>query len=220
VKQRALAGIAFVVAICAVPLGLEAQGPPARLSALDQETLRAVMPTINSARAAGLPTSNLERKVLEGVAKHGTPQQIVASLRSMSERLADSRVALGVGATAEEIEAAELAVRDGVPLRAITALRVARPREALIIPLGVMTDLVGSGVPADTASRLLADLAKLRVADAELVEFRRNVQSDIARGVVPSQAALTRAQATEIAMTGIRDPNAAPKARTPPPPQP
>jgi type II secretory pathway component PulF len=68
----------------------------------------------------------------------------------------------------------------------LTELRRIR-RESLTVPLAVLSDLVGSGVPVDSAAAAVLALAT-NARDADLVEFRRAVERDIALGAPPAAA--------------------------------
>jgi hypothetical protein len=60
--------------------------------------------------------------------------------------------------------------------------------------LSVLADLVASGVPADSAAAVVLALAP-KARDADLVEFRRAVERDIALGAPPAAAASVRLNA-------------------------
>jgi hypothetical protein len=57
--------------------------------------------------------------------------------------------------------------------------------------LAVLADLIASGVPADSAAAALLVLAPT-ARDADLVEFRRAVERDIALGAPPAAATSVR----------------------------
>jgi hypothetical protein len=57
--------------------------------------------------------------------------------------------------------------------------------------LSVLADLVASGVPADSAAAAVLALAP-KARDADLVEFRRAVERDIALGAPPGAATSVR----------------------------
>jgi hypothetical protein len=60
--------------------------------------------------------------------------------------------------------------------------------------LSVFADLVASGVPADSAAAAVLALAP-KARDADLVEFRRAVERDIALGAPPGTATSVRVNA-------------------------
>src|SRR5439155_11900039 len=67
-------------------------------------------------------------------------------------------------------------------------------RPPLTMALSVLADLVASGVPADSAAAAVLALAP-HARDADLVEFRRAVERDIALGAPPGAATSTRVNA-------------------------
>src|SRR5207248_1461937 len=98
--------------------------------------------------------------------------------------LGHARDALGPTASPTELGAAAAALRAGAHPATLTELRRIR-RESLTVPLAVLTDLVGSGVPVDSAAAAVLSLAA-KTRDADLVEFRRAVERDIALGAPPA----------------------------------
>jgi len=104
----------------AVTLGLvvfaartRAQGNEDRLrNQLDAPTYTSLRNVFDSARTAGLPAEPLVDKALEGAAKHASGDRIVAVVRDLSARLAETRSALGGYGTSEELSAGTAAGRD------------------------------------------------------------------------------------------------------------
>jgi hypothetical protein len=141
---------------------------------------------VDSARAAALPTEPLVQRALEGATKRATADRIVAAVRRLALDLGHAREALGPTTSPPELGAAAAALRAGAPPATLTALRRVR-RESLTVPLAVLTDLVASGVPVDSAAAAVLALAA-KARDADLVEFRRAVERDIALGASPASA--------------------------------
>jgi hypothetical protein len=171
-----------------------AQETDARLERLDETTRPAVIATVDSARAAGLPVNPLVERALEGATKGATPDVIVAAVRRLAGDLGRARDALGPGATAIELNAGAAALRAGAGPDVLARLRRARGRQSVTMALAVFTDLVARGVPVDTAATAVLALAAT-VRDADLVEFRRAVERDIAIGAPPAAAASLRLNA-------------------------
>jgi hypothetical protein len=119
--------------------------------------------------------------------KSAAPDRIAAAVRRLAGDLGNARTALGTKSTAAELEAGAAALRAGASPDVLVRLRRAR-HAPLTVPLAVLADLVASGVPADSASAAVLALAP-RAPDAELVEYRRAVERDIALGVPPATAA-------------------------------
>lgn len=138
-------------------------------------------PIIDSAVQAGLPRGPLVEKALEGSAKGASAEAIAGAVRALAGALASAREALGT-ATADELNAGAVALRLGARPEDLARLRAARRRD-LVVPLGVLSDLVARGVPPDTAARVVVALASR--ADDEYLAFRQRVDRDIDLGAAP-----------------------------------
>jgi len=171
---------------------MAAQQTDPRLERLEAAIRPAVAALVDSARAAMLPTEPLVQRALEGATKHASGDVIVAAVRRLAVDLAHARDALGSTASPAELTAGAAALRAGASPTILAQLRQTR-RQPLTMPLAVLADLVASGVPVDSAAAAVLALAA-RARDADLVEFRRAVERDIALGAPP--AAATAAAAT------------------------
>jgi hypothetical protein len=171
-----------------------------RLERLDAATRPAVAALVDSARAASLPTEPLVQRALEGATKRASGEAIVAAVRRLAVDLGRAREALGSTASPAELSAGAAALRAGASQTTLAELRHAR-REPLIVPLAVLADLVASGVPVDSAAAAVLALSR-QARDAELVEFRRAVERDIALGAPPA-AATAAAVTTTMASYGV-----------------
>lgn len=159
----------------------------ARLERLDAAARASVAALLDSARAAGLPAEPLVQRALEGTAKGAPADRIVAAVRRLATDFGRARDALGPNAVPAELEAGAAALRVGASPAVLAQLRRAR-RQPLTVPLAVLADLVAGGVPVDSATAAVLVLAST-VQDADLVEFRRAVERDIALGASPASAA-------------------------------
>ncbi len=187
----------LLVAATLVALQAPAQGLDPRLQRLDSISRPIVTALVDSARAVALPTEPLVQRALEGATKRATADRIVAAVRRLALDLSHARDALGPMTSPPELSAAAAALRAGAPPATLTELRRVR-RQSLTVPLAVLTDLVASGVPVDSAAGAVLALAA-RARDADLVEFRRAVERDIALGAPPASA--TAAAAAFAAVT-------------------
>ena len=184
-----------------------------RLERLDPETRSVVSTVIDSARGAGLPSEPLVQRALEGVTKGATGARIVAAVRRLSVDLGTARGALGTSASAPELEAGVAALRAGATPQLLAHLRDVR-KPPLTVALSVLADLVAGGVPPDSAAAAILVLAP-KARDADLVEFRRAVERDIALGAPPGTATSVRVNAgAENAASNIGTPPG-----NPPPPR-
>jgi len=186
--------------MCSTVLTLAALARPAaaqdaRLEArLDARTRELLAPVLDSARIAGLPVEPLVQKALEGASKRADAARIALVVRRLAVQLGEARVALGASASAPELVAGASALQAGVRADVLAGLRAERSRAELTVPLGVMTELIARGVPADTAALAVAVLAEEGVTDAQLVALRRDVERDIGIGAPPTGALLARSE--------------------------
>ncbi|HWC74378.1 MAG TPA: hypothetical protein VG454_10625 [Gemmatimonadales bacterium] len=174
----------IVTALLLVIAQNPAQDP--RYERLDSATRTQVAAVVDSARAAGLPPEPLVQRALEGAMKHAAGDRIVAAVRRLAGDLGTARSALGAKTTPAELEAGVAALRAGATPAVLTRMRDLR-QPPVTMALAVLADLVASGVPADSAAAALLVLAPT-ARDADLVEFRRAVERDIALGAPPAAA--------------------------------
>lgn len=180
-----------VIALAGLPLRLVAQDPRnARLDGrLDLETQAAVIRTLDSAATRGLPIEPLVDKALEGATKHAAGPRIEAAVSMLMRRLEAARDALAPNPGPRDIAAGADALAYGATREALASMRAIRPNESVAVPLGVLTQLVASGVPVARATRVVADLLRRGARDEQLIALNNDVRSFIAAGASP-QAAL------------------------------
>jgi len=167
-----------------------------RLERLDPDTRAAVVAVVDSAHGVGLPVEPIIQRALEGVTKGAAGARIVAAVRRLTVDLGTARTALGTSASEAELEAGVAALRAGATPDVLANLRDVR-RPPLTVALSVLADLVASGVPADSAAAAVLVLAP-KARDADLVEFRRAVERDIALGAPPAAATSVRVNIAEV----------------------
>ena len=216
-----VAVLGLVASVVPVPAALAqatAGDTPAWLRArldnrLDARTRVAVERVIDSARAAGVPAEPLVDKALEGASKRAPGEAIVRAVRVLAADLAGARQVLGGQSLADELSAGAAALRAGVDGDALRRLRRDRPGQPLVVALGVLTDLIARGVPADDASRSVLALTTAGIADEQLVAFRRDVERDIGIGAPPAAAAVQRGSTLLLNLTGSGGARGAPEGR-------
>ena len=153
--------------------------------------LRAI---VDSARTDGLPTEPLVQRALEGASRGVDPARIVTAVRGFKARLGSARRVLGPSDDAELVAAAS-ALYLGVPADSLARFTRVKGR-SLAMPLVVLSDMIGQGVPKDTATRIILSLAAAGVNDDGYRALRQSVLLDIRSGVPPSAAASMRARGT------------------------
>jgi hypothetical protein len=191
----------LVALLGALALATRVAAQEPRLERLDSAARAPVAALLDSARAAGLPPEPLIQRALEGTTKGAPPDRVVAAVRRLATDLGRARDALGQSADPLELDAGAAALRAGASPAALAQLRRAR-HQPLMVPLAVLADLVASGVPPDSAAAAVLVLAG-SARDADLVEFRRAVERDIALGASPAGAATGAARETFGAVTDV-----------------
>ena len=191
--------IALSALLLAAPVLARAQdSTPVRaldpLSRLSDQTRYQVELLLDSAKMAGLPTSPLESKALEGISKRVDGRRIVAAVRQVFRTLRDARTALGPSATTDELIAGAGALRVGITNTELVYLARTRHEKQLTVPLVVLADLVTRGVPRDTASQTIFQLWQRGAADDDFLGLWRGVERDIVSGTAPGVALLNRAR--------------------------
>ena len=181
----------LIVLAVVVPVTLGAQDArSARLDGkLDGETQAVVLRTLDSARTRGLPVEPLVDKALEGATKRAAGPRIQAAVEMLMRRLETARDALAPNPGPRDIAAGADALAYGATREALVAMRAIRPNESIAVPLGVLTQLVASGVPVARATRVVADLLRRGARDEQLIALNNDVRTFVAAGASP-QAAL------------------------------
>ena len=193
------------------PAGGRDGGTPAWLTArldqrLDPRTREQVERLIDSARAQGIPAEPLVDKALEGASKRAPTELLLRAVRGLAIDLASARQLLGGGSLTDEVSAGAGALRAGVDGNVLRRLREDRPGQPLVVALGVLTDLVSRGVPAEAASRSVLALTKAGIADERLLAFRRDVERDIGIGAPPAAATILNANSQAASLARVAGP--------------
>ena len=170
--------------------GAQDEGDPRLRTRLDARTAASVQATVDAARADGLPTEPLVLKALEGASKGAQSVRIVAAVSRLHSQLGLARTAIGSGSTEAEIIAATGALQAGVAAETLEQLRAARPSAPLTTALTVLSDLIGRGVPAPTASQTVLSLVRAGTPDGQLAVYGQVVERDVRTGRIPVGAAV------------------------------
>ena len=198
-----LASLTTVLALALGIVPLAAQQRPDATGVSQDQRIETRLPAdarapvhalIDSARSRGLPVEPLIQKALEGASRGADGTRIVRAVRSLVERMAAARSALGSESTETELVAGAGALTLGVPDATLRDLRRSQPDRSVALPLVVLADIVQRGVPVDTASSVIVSLSRARLPEAEFHSLRQAVMQDIGSGANPAAAASTRAQ--------------------------
>lgn len=218
------AAFALGLGLAAAPARLATQAPaepalPARLGAPARAAIASLM---DSARAAGLPTSGLAAKAAEGVLKGADDARIVDAVRALARALGDARAALGPTADPSVLDAGASALRAGVTPATLRSLGNAGATPAgapaLASALVTLVDFVAKGVPPALASQSIEQLLRLGAPESRFVTLRNQVESDIRDGQSPEAAVTTRVRTSVQQMGAPSGPGAAHPPPDPDPP--
>ena len=179
------ARIAFAAAglIAAASIaGAQQAAPAVSASALDSASAVQVARIVDDARAAGLPTERIVAKVKLGLLIHTSTPRIVAAARAVADRLELARAALAPTPSPADIEAGEDALSVGIHVDALKTLRAVNPTQSIAVPLGVLEQLVASGVSTKRATDMVTQLIRRGATNVQLVALGNDVDSDVGRG--------------------------------------
>lgn len=149
---------------------------------LDSTTAASLVQVVDGARAKGLPVEPIVAKARLGLLRRAPGTLIVAAARSTAERLDAARTALAPAPTMADVVAGADALTAGVNADALRSLRRVAPARPLAVPLGVLAQLVASGVPIARATAIVRDLVKRGAPAGQLVALGNAVDGDVRAG--------------------------------------
>jgi len=202
-------------------LGMQ-QGIADRLSGRVPPDVGAVVESLGtSAAARGLPIDPLIQKAIEGSAKGVPSARVIAAVRLVAMQLDTAAAALRAGGMISDtlaIAAGAFAINAGMSAHDITNLLMRRGGQTTMnvrLELNVAGTLVAIGVPSAEAADLVSASLQANRPATELLSLPSQVQSEVARGATPAQAAagLARAAAAQAR-------HGPPPGRPQPPPHP
>ena len=169
----------------------------------------------------GLPIDPIIQKAIEGSAKRVPAERVGAAMRLVVTQLDAAAAGLRDGnavlsADTVAIAAGAFALTAGLSGRDIATLaRSGSPPAQVIVALRVAGTLVALGVPTSEAVTLVSETLQAGRPAGELLALPGRVQTEVAKGVTPAQAASGLARAA--AAQSRRGP---PPGRGQPPPHP
>lgn len=152
-------------------------------SAAGREASAQLESILASARDKRLPTEPIIAKARQGMLLRAPAARIVAAAQAVTRRMEQARDALAPNPTASDIAAGQ----DGLSIAGVTPemlqlIRLARPARPVAVPVGVMAQLVASGVNPPHAAEIVARLARGTASDVQFVALGNDVNADVARG--------------------------------------
>jgi hypothetical protein len=178
----------YVVAALALVLtsnGLAAQ--QARVPA-DPTTVPELKPEFDRATKLGLPIDALVASARKGYLLAVSTNKIREALRERTDRLVAAREALKPVQSNAELEAGANALQSSIPERELRELRRVAKGRSLEVPIGVLEELVASGVSPKQAADNVKQMISKNVADVHIASLGTFVQGDVASGLAPSLA--------------------------------
>lgn len=141
-----------------------------------------IVKIIGSVEQKGLPTDPILTKVRQGLTLHAQPTVIVAAAQKLASRLEIARDALAPHPTMLDIVAGQDALLFGASPAELRAVRAASANQSLLVPLGVLSQLVVSGVNAKRAAEIVVNLMRRGVSPDQLATLGNDVDSDVHHG--------------------------------------
>lgn len=172
---------------------------------VDVRIRRMVAAIVDSLEREGLMPEPLVDYALEGTQKGGSPQVILSGVRRWARDLRRAKHLLGPNASAAEVNAGAKAIRAGVDERQLERLREGRREQRFASALSTMAYLVSSGVPADTASTVLVNVALESANEDQIRTLQDDIERDIKGGTPPGLATVGRGGGLLEAMIAERD---------------
>jgi len=215
-----------LVAVAATALDAQ-QSIAARLSGRASPAIVALVQELGSSAAGrGLPVDPLIQKAIEGNAKGVPPERVATAVRLVLDQLDTAAAALrSVGPNTPpdsvEIAAGGFAITAGLRGRDIAELaRTGRPAADVTVGLRVAGTLAALGVPPAEAVTLVSASLRAGQAPGDLLALPGRVQSEVARGATPAQAAAGLARAAAAQARHGPPPDRGPPPHPPHPPVP
>jgi hypothetical protein len=182
------------LAMFAATAGAQSASLPQRLSA---DARVAIERVIDSARAAGLPTTPLVDKAAEGVLKGADDQRIVVAVRGLARELAEARSVLGASSDAALLGATASALHAGATATQLRQLAHPTSGDApdshsVAAAFVALADLVTKRIAPASATNAVGELLRRRASDADFTTLRGEVDQDIRGGVAPDVALTNR----------------------------
>ena len=195
-RRATACGLRAAAFVLAVAVTLRAQDTePDRFARLDPNTRYSIHLLMDSADAAGLPSSALRSIALEGMSKKADSKAIVSAVRQELALLRTAHAALG-GVDAQELTAAAALIRAGAKPAQLEKLRVRQRGRSDLQAFTIWADLIYRGVPSEDASSAITKLWDDGADDQTFISLWNNVQSDILRGLNPGAALQARIRET------------------------
>jgi hypothetical protein len=185
------------LSVMTATIGAQSPTLPPRLGS---DAIAAIERVIDSAKAAGLPTTPLFDKAAEGVLKGADGPRVVIAVRGLARELAEARNVLGSADDATLLAATASALHAGATsqdLRQIVRPATGEQPDAhsIATALVALADLVTKRVSPRSAAHAVGELLARRASDNDFATLRSEVDQDIRGGAAPDVAVTNRVRA-------------------------
>lgn len=158
----------------------------------DRETAAALTKIVRTASARGLPVDPIVAKVQLALVMHAPPGRVIETAQTVADRLEVARGAIAPDSLPADIAAGGDALSFKVPKGVLTRIHQAAAGRAIAVPLGVLTQLVASNVPAERAGDIVTQLMRRGATTDQLLALGNDVNSDVQRGARAMESVETR----------------------------
>ena len=177
-----------VVLTVAATLSAQVAAAQTRPVGLDSATAAAIAPIVQRVQAANLPVDLLYDKAREGQVQRVPTARIEAAVKAVAARIGVASEALAPNATEEELRAATVALREGVPAETLRHMRQEGKKASLAVAIGVLTQLIVRGVPIEKASVQIVDLVRRGAQSQHFIALDTRVREDVLAGKRPDES--------------------------------
>jgi hypothetical protein len=143
---------------------------------------------IEGVRASGLPVEPIVAKINYGILMKAPALRIVAAARGTAARLEEARDALAPHPTESDIAAGENALSSNVSVKSIKEIRRVASNRPVAVPLGLLSQLVVSGVQEPKAAKMVTDLIRHGASVEQLANLGNDFNSDVQQGAKANNA--------------------------------
>lgn len=149
----------------------------------DRETIAQLTRIVESVKAANLPTEPVVAKAGLAARFHKPPAQMIAAVQAVATHLEEARDALGDATpTADVMAGADALAFKGVTKEMLARIRAAKSGRSIAVPIGLMAQLVASGVAPKEAADIVTRLVRGNASNAQLVSLGNDVSQDVMAG--------------------------------------
>ena len=183
-RRFLLSGLLIVVSAAATG----AQVDSAARNPADRAMNAELSKIMEATRANGLPVEPIVAKINYGLLMKAPPARIIAAARATADRLEEARNALAPHPSESDITEGEKALSSHVSVKALKDIRKVAANRPVAVPLGVLSQLVVSGVDEPKAAKIVTDLIRKGASVQQIADLGNEVNSDVQLGAKPNNA--------------------------------